>query len=79
LNGDNHADDIRVIADNLNMPNGVAFRDGALYVAEVNRILRFDGIEDRLKSPPTPVAEIFRIPNTEKSVNVMNLHRRHLN
>jgi glucose/arabinose dehydrogenase len=55
LNGDNHADDIRVIADNLNMPNGVAFRDGALYVAEVNRILRFDGIEDRLKSPPTPV------------------------
>jgi glucose/arabinose dehydrogenase len=33
----------------------VAFRDGALYVAEVNRILRFDDIEARLKSPPKPV------------------------
>jgi glucose/arabinose dehydrogenase len=28
------------LASGLNMPNGVAFRDGALYVAEVNRILR---------------------------------------
>ncbi len=63
LNGNNHADDIRVIADNLNMPNGVAFRDGALYVAEVNRILRFDGIEDRLKSPPAPVVVNRSFPN----------------
>lgn len=43
---------VRVIADNLNMPNGVAFRDGALYVAEINRILRFDGIENALDQPP---------------------------
>ena len=34
----------------LNMPNGVAFRDGALYVAEVSRVLRYDGIEDALES-----------------------------
>jgi glucose/arabinose dehydrogenase len=45
------------------MPNGVAFRDGALYVAEVNRILRFDGIEDRLKSPPTPVVVSRSFPD----------------
>ena len=32
----------------LNMPNGVAFRDGALYVAEINRILRYDDIEASL-------------------------------
>lgn len=64
LNGDNHADDIRIIADNLNMPNGVAFRDGALYVAEVNRILRFDGIEDRLESPPTPVVVYRSFPDS---------------
>lgn len=37
------------------MPNGVAFRDGALYVAEVNRVIRFDGIESRLADPGTPV------------------------
>ena len=37
------------IANGLNEPNGVAFKDGALYVAEINRIIRFEKIEDRLK------------------------------
>jgi glucose/arabinose dehydrogenase len=45
---------VRVLARKLNMPNGVAFRDGALYVAEVNRILRYDGIESSLDNPPQP-------------------------
>ncbi len=43
------------IAQGLDWPNGVAFRDGALYVAEQGRIIRFDGIEDRLALPPRPV------------------------
>ena len=43
------------IASGLDMPNGVAFRDGSLYVAEVSRILRFDDIEARLDHPPAPV------------------------
>jgi len=34
---------------------GVAYRDGALYVSAVNRILRFDDIERKLDSPPPPV------------------------
>ncbi len=42
------------IARGLNSPNGVAFRDGALYVAEIGRILRFDDIESRLADPPKP-------------------------
>jgi len=42
------------IARGLDMPNGVAFRDGALYVAEVHRVLRYDAIESRLESPPSP-------------------------
>jgi glucose/arabinose dehydrogenase len=37
------------------MPNGVAFREGSLYVAEVNRVLRFDSIENHLASPLEPV------------------------
>src|SRR5690606_21745166 len=45
---------VRVIAQGLNMPNGVAFRDGSLYVAEIHRILRFDGIEDALDRPRAP-------------------------
>jgi glucose/arabinose dehydrogenase len=44
-----------VIAQGLNTPNGVAFRDGALYVAEISRVLRYDGIESRLNDVPKPV------------------------
>ena len=54
-NRDNKADEVITIAQGLNMPNGVAFRDNSLYVAEVSRVLRFDNIESRLKNPPRPV------------------------
>ncbi|MHC4454375.1 MAG: PQQ-dependent sugar dehydrogenase, partial [Planctomycetota bacterium] len=54
-NRDNIADKVITIAKGLNMPNGVAFRNGSLYVAEVNRILRYDNIEDHLKNPPEPI------------------------
>jgi glucose/arabinose dehydrogenase len=54
-NNDNRADEILTIASGLNMPNGVAFRHGSLYVAEISRILRYDNIESRLKNPPSPV------------------------
>jgi glucose/arabinose dehydrogenase len=50
------------LASGLNMPNGVAFRDGALYVAEVNRILRFDDVEARLDQPQTPVVVTDQFP-----------------
>jgi glucose/arabinose dehydrogenase len=49
--GDNRADGKFVLARGLFMPNGVAFRDGALYVAEVNRILRYPDIEKNLNNP----------------------------
>lgn len=54
-NNDFKADHQYVIASGLRMPNGVAFRKGALYVAEVNRILRYDNIDSRLENPPDPV------------------------
>lgn len=46
------AQKVFTLASGLNMPNGVAFRNGALYVAEVHRILRFDDIETKLENPP---------------------------
>ena len=49
------ADRVVVIARGLNAPNGVAFRGGSLYVAEVQRIWRYDDIEPHLDSPPSPV------------------------
>lgn len=54
-NTDGKADEVIAILKGLNQPNGVAFRNGALYVAEMHRIVRYDGIEDRLKNPPQPV------------------------
>ena len=46
---------VRTIASALTTPLGVAFRNGALYVSAVNRILRFDDIEDKLDQPGKPV------------------------
>jgi glucose/arabinose dehydrogenase len=54
-NNDGRADEVLTIAEGLNQPNGVAFHNGALYVAEMQRIIRYDGIEGRLKNPPSPV------------------------
>lgn len=46
---------VHIIASGLPMPVGVAYRDGRLYVSAVSRILRLDGIDDRLSDPPAPV------------------------
>ncbi len=53
--GDNRADRMYTIADDLKSPNGVAFRDGDLYVAEISRILKLEDIEEHLSDPPEPV------------------------
>lgn len=52
---DGRGDTVYTLAKGLNSPNGVAFYAGSLYVAEIDRILRFDMIEGRLKNPPSPV------------------------
>jgi glucose/arabinose dehydrogenase len=54
-NKDQRADRVVKVASGLNMPNGVAFRDGALYVAEVSRLWRYDDIEASLDAVPKPV------------------------
>ncbi len=61
-NNDGKADRVYKIASGLNMPNGVAFKDGSLYVAEVSRILRYDNIEEKLDNPPTPVVVTDKYP-----------------
>lgn len=53
-NGDNRADQKFILVEGLNMPNGVAYKDKALYVAEVDKLWRYDNIEDNLASPPKP-------------------------
>lgn len=60
--GDGRADTRQILATGLNMPNGLAVRDGALYVAAVDRILRYDQIESRLDNPPKPVLITDALP-----------------
>jgi glucose/arabinose dehydrogenase len=46
---------VTTLIEGLKMPNGVAFHEGDLYVAENHRIIRFDDIESRLDDVPAPV------------------------
>lgn len=53
-NGDGQADERYVVARGLDMPNGVAWHAGALYIAENERIVRLPDIDARLDNPPEP-------------------------
>ncbi|MCL6265899.1 PQQ-dependent sugar dehydrogenase [Flagellimonas myxillae] len=54
LDGDHWAEKITELDSTLESPNGVAFRKGDLYVAEVSRLLKYSNIESNLTSPPEP-------------------------
>jgi glucose/arabinose dehydrogenase len=58
----NGAREVKVIATNLSKPTGVAFRNGALYIATTTSILRLDDIEARLDAPPAPITVISGLP-----------------
>ena len=53
--GDMKADKVDTLAKGLNMPNGVTFHNGDLYVAEVNKIHRFPDIMNNLDNPKSEV------------------------
>lgn len=59
---DGRAERVRVVASGLQMPVGVAFRDGDLYVSAVSRILRLRAIEDHLDDPPAPEVVTDELP-----------------
>ncbi|QNH61611.1 PQQ-dependent sugar dehydrogenase [Hymenobacter sediminicola] len=64
-NKDGRADEVVTVATGLNAPNGVAVRNGSLYVAEINRILRYDNIATRLKQKPKPAVVYDKLPNKD--------------
>ncbi|MBX0292283.1 PQQ-dependent sugar dehydrogenase [Hymenobacter sp. HSC-4F20] len=64
-NKDGRADEVVTVATGLNAPNGVAVRNGALYVGEINRIIRYDNIAARLKQQPKPVVVYGKLPTKE--------------
>ncbi|MGZ4993992.1 MAG: PQQ-dependent sugar dehydrogenase [Methylobacter sp.] len=64
-NNDGVADKQYIIANHLYMPNGVAYKNGSLYVAEINRIIRFDCITQQLANPPKPVVIYDQFPSNQ--------------
>lgn len=56
--------EVKVIAEGLVQPNGLAFRDGALYVFAIHQVFRYDGIEDKLDDPgaPADLTAAFDLP-----------------
>ena len=44
---------VKTIASGLHRPNGVAFKNGTLYIAELSKISKVEKVEDNLDSPPS--------------------------
>jgi len=52
----------RVVVDKLTQPAGVAFADGSLYVFAIDKVLRFDGIENNPNVQPVDLTAKFNLP-----------------
>jgi len=56
--GDGRAERVRTVAKGLKQPNGVAVKNGALFVAEISRVLRFPDVEKALDAGRPPDYEV---------------------
>ncbi|MBI1319343.1 MAG: sorbosone dehydrogenase family protein [Candidatus Hydrogenedens sp.] len=63
--GDHVAETVHTLGSGLNSPNGMVFHDGALYVAEISRILKYNDIENHLDALPEPEVVIDTLPTEE--------------
>ena len=57
--------EVKVLASGLYRPNGVAFKDGTLYIAELSKVSKIDKVEDLLDSPPKPTLIYDKLPKDE--------------
>ena len=53
---------VRVVADKLTQPAGVALKDGNLYVFAIDKVLRFDGIAKNADAKPEDMTAKFDLP-----------------
>jgi hypothetical protein len=56
------ATEVSTLLQGIELPIGVAYRDGALFVSAVDRILRLDDVDRRLKDPPEPAVVFAAFP-----------------
>jgi glucose/arabinose dehydrogenase len=53
---------VRVLADKLTQPAGVAYSNGDLYVFAIDKVLRYDGIEKGSGTQPVDLTAKFNLP-----------------
>ncbi len=53
---------VKTILKGLNMPTGLAVRDGALYVIAIDKLLRYDNVEANLDHMPAPTVAYDDMP-----------------
>src|SRR6266487_4384670 len=56
---------VKTLASGLHRPNGLAFKDGTLYIAELSKVSKIDKIEDVLDNPPKPTMIYDNLPKDE--------------
>src|SRR5882724_13631816 len=56
---------VKTLASGLYRPNGVAFKNGTLYIAELSKVSKIDKVEDNLDSPPKPTMIYDNLPKDE--------------
>src|SRR5688500_6543118 len=56
---------VRVVADKLTQPAGVAYKDGALYVFAIDKVLKYDGIAGNPGAQPQDLTEKFELPKEQ--------------
>ncbi len=58
--------EVKTLLTGLTQPNGLAFKDGSLYVFAINKVYRYDNIENKLDNPGTPVelTDKYNLPDT---------------
>ena len=61
-NKDGKADKVLEIASGMNQPNGVAIKDGNLFIGTISTIFRLDNIEQNLEKPGKPVIVYDKYP-----------------
>ncbi len=54
-----------MLASGLYRPNGVAFHNGTLYIAELSKIDKIDKVDDVLDNPPKPTTIYDNLPKDE--------------
>jgi glucose/arabinose dehydrogenase len=56
---------VRTVVDKLTQPAGVAYKDGALYVFAIDKVLKYDGIAGNPNAQPQDLTEKFDLPKEQ--------------